>query len=243
MPPIFSRSVILLGPEAVDKLKKSTVAVFGLGGVGSYTAEALVRSGIGNLIFVDGDVVSPTNLNRQLIATTDTIGRPKTEVMRERALSIYPEARISVHTAFYLPGKEPGGLARCDYIVDAIDTVSSKIGLAVWCKEREIPIISAMGCGNKLDPARFEVEDISRTSVCPLCRVMRRELKKRGITHMKVVYSKEPPAPRWEAAAKDEPGTKRQIPGSLPFVPSVAGLLLAGQVVLDLTQGLRPKYS
>lgn len=240
MPHIFSRSEILLGPEAMEKLQNSTVAVFGLGGVGSYTAEALVRSGIGRLIFVDGDTVSPTNLNRQLIATAGTVGRPKAEVMRERALSINPAARIAAYTAFYLPGEEPEELPACDYVVDAIDTVSAKLGLAAWCKEHGVSIISAMGCGNKLDPTRFEVEDISRTSVCPLCRVMRRELKKRGIEHMKVVYSKEPPAPRWEAAAEKSPDGKRQIPGSVAFVPSVAGLILAGQVVLDLTQGLRP---
>lgn len=240
MPQFFSRSEILLGSESLKRLQNCTVAVFGLGGVGSYTAEALVRSGVGNLIFIDGDVVSPTNINRQLIATIHTIGRPKTEVMRERALLINPEAHIAIHTAFYLPGKEPHDLEFCDYVVDAIDTVSAKIGLAIWCREKKIPIISAMGCGNKLDPTKFEVDDISHTSVCPLCRVMRRELKKRGIEHLKVVYSKEPPVPRCETAMEPEAGTKHQIPGSVAFVPSVAGLILAGQVVLDLTQELRP---
>ncbi len=240
MPHPFSRSALLLGPEAMEKLQSSTVAVFGLGGVGSYAVEALARTGVGHLVLVDGDTVSVTNLNRQLIATRQTVGLLKTEAARDRIYSINPQAKVTSHAEFYLPGGEPPELSQCDYVVDAIDTVSSKISLAVWCKEHDVPLISAMGCGNKLDPTRFEVADLYDTAVCPLCRVMRRELKKKGVTQLKVVYSQEAPAARYESAAEEEPGAKRQVPGSLAFVPSVAGFILAGQVILDLTDGLRP---
>ena len=237
----FSRSTLLLGGSAMEKLRQSKVAVFGLGGVGSYTAEALVRAGIGSLLFIDGDIISPSNINRQLLATTETIGRPKAQVMRERGLAIHPNARITALQTFYLPGEEPAELESCDYVVDAIDTVSSKIGLAVWCDAHQIPLISAMGCGNKLDPTRFEVADLFQTAVCPLCRVMRRELKKRGVERLKVIYSQEPPTrPLMEGGAGQSGEEKRPVPGSVPFVPPVAGLILAGQVVLDLTSGLRP---
>ncbi len=230
----FSRTELLLGKEALETLAHSRVAVFGLGGVGSFAAEALVRSGIGALELIDNDRVAVSNLNRQLIATTKTIGRDKVDVMRERALEINPEIQITARKVFYLPQTaDQFDFTAYSYVVDAVDTVTAKLALVQAAQEAGTPIISSMGAGNKLNPAAFEVADISETSVCPLAKVMRRELKKRGIEHLKVVYSKEKPT-RPAAASAQETGPRRTTPGSVSFVPSVAGLILAGEVVRDL---------
>ncbi|MDI9513585.1 MAG: tRNA threonylcarbamoyladenosine dehydratase [Clostridiaceae bacterium] len=228
----FSRTELLIGKEALARLKRSKVAVFGIGGVGSFVVEGLARAGIGRLVLVDNDVVSLTNLNRQLIATRKTLGRPKVEVMRERILEINPEAEVTIHQAFYLPDTAPELLQDdYDYIVDAVDTVTAKIDLIVQAKKSEIPVISCMGAGNKMDPTCFKVADIYSTSVDPLAKVMRRELKSRGIDALKVVYSAEPPI---KPMKSEEESTKKQIPGSMSFVPPVAGLIIAGEVVKDL---------
>lgn len=228
----FERTGFLLGEEAVESLQKKRVAVFGIGGVGGFTVEALVRSGVGAIDIIDKDTVSVSNINRQLIATHKTVGRPKVEVMKGRLLDINPECKIEAHECFYLPETaEQFSFEDYDYIVDAVDTVTAKLELVTQAKKASVPIISSMGAGNKLDASRFEVADISKTSVCPLARVMRRELKKRGITQLKVVYSKEEPLTPKKQIAEDG---KRQIPGSIAFVPSVAGLLMAGEVILDL---------
>lgn len=237
----FSRSQLLLGKEGIEKLKKSCVAVFGIGGVGGYTVEALARTGVGKLILIDNDTVSLTNINRQIIATHESIGRLKTEVMRERILQINPGAQVELHSIFFLADTPDDFLDSCDYIVDAVDTVAAKLHIVEAAQKRGIPVISSMGAGNKLDPTRFEIADIYSTSVCPLCRVMRRELKKRGIPVLKVVYSKEPSAPREEDTEVQSDSTKRQTPGSLAYVPSVAGLFLASEVIRDLTEAYRPK--
>ena len=243
MPDEFSRSRLLLGQKAMDRLARAKVAVFGLGGVGCHAVDALARTGVGSFVLVDGDRVSLTNINRQIIADHSTVGRLKTEVMREHLLLINPHVSVEVHPVFFLPGDAEDFLNDCDYLVDAVDTVSAKLRLAEIGQERGIPVISAMGAGNKLDPTRFEVADITETSVCPLCRVMRRELKKRGIAHLKVVYSREPPlSVQPEEGEREAKGTAgRTAPGSLAFVPSVAGLILASQVIRDLTEGLRPE--
>ena len=243
MPDEFSRSRLLLGQKAMDRLARAKVAVFGLGGVGGHAVDTLARTGVGSFVLVDGDRVSLTNINRQIVADHSTVGRLKTEVMRERILLINPHASVEAHPVFFLPGDADSFLNGCDYLVDAVDTVAAKLRLAEIGQERGIPVISAMGAGNKLDPTRFEVADITETSVCPLCRVMRRELKKRGIPHLKVVYSREPPLPVYpEEGESEEKGTTgRTAPGSLAFVPSVAGLILASQVIQDLTEGLRPE--
>lgn len=243
MPDEFSRSRLLLGQKAMDRLACAKIAVFGLGGVGGHAVDALARTGVGSFVLVDGDRVSLTNINRQIVADHSTVGRLKTEVMRERILLINPHASVEAHPVFFLPGDADSFLNGCDYLVDAVDTVAAKLRLAEIGQERGIPVISAMGAGNKLDPTRFEVADITETSVCPLCRVMRRELKKRGIPHLKVVYSREPPLPVYpEEGESEEKGTAgRTAPGSLAFVPSVAGLILASQVIQDLTEGLRPE--
>jgi tRNA A37 threonylcarbamoyladenosine dehydratase len=227
----FSRTELLLGKPALDKLAASKVAVFGIGGVGSFTVEGLVRGGIGKLVLVDDDCVCLTNLNRQLQATRATIGQPKVVAMRERILAINPAAKVEIQQRFYMP-ECAAELVRpdYDYIVDAIDTVTAKIDLIVNAQRRNIPIISCMGAGNKLDPTRFEVADIYATSVCPLAKVMRKELRARGVTALKVVYSQETPLRPVETAAR------RQIPGSVSFVPSVAGLIIAGEVIKDLIQ-------
>ncbi len=232
-----SRSALLLGEKGVEALQKASVAIFGLGGVGSYTAEALARAGVGRLVLVDGDVVDITNLNRQLVALRSTLGRPKAEVMAERIRDINPTCRAEAQQVFYLPPDQGLGLIDgCDFVADAIDTVSSKLALIEECREKGIPLISAMGCGNKLDPSRFRVADIGKTSVCPLCRIMRKELKKRGIGSLPVVYSEEPPLPAGDAS----PGSSRRAtPGSVSFVPAAAGLLLAGEIVRRLC-GLPP---
>lgn len=233
----FSRLELLLGREAVEKLQKSRVIIFGIGGVGGYAAEALARSGVGRLDLVDHDTVALTNLNRQIIATHSTIGRYKVEVMRERILDINPEAEICIHNCFYLPeNREEFDFTQYDYIVDAIDTVTGKLELAVQAKEAGTPIISSMGAGNKLEASAFQVADIYETSVCPLARVMRRELRKRGIHDLKVVYSKEEPLMPQPIEGEAEETERRALPGSAAFVPSVAGLMLAGEVVRDLVR-------
>lgn len=225
----LSRTKLLLGDDAVETLRQKRVAVFGVGGVGGYAVEALVRSGVGAIDLIDNDVVSPSNLNRQIIATIDTIGRYKTEVAKERIRSIAPDCKVTEHCVFVLP--ETIGeidFSKFDYVIDAIDTVSGKLSIIERAHTFSVPVISAMGAGNKLDPTAFEVCDISQTSVCPLARVMRRELKRRNIGHLKVVYSKEPPLP----VTIEENG--KRISGSVAFVPSVAGLIAAGEAIKDL---------
>ncbi len=240
----FSRTELLLGKEGVEQLKNAHVAVFGLGGVGSYTVEALCRSGVGTFTLVDNDTVSLTNLNRQLIATQDTVGQYKTEVSKKRILSINPDAKVHLKTEFYLPETE-FDFSGIDYIVDAIDTVTAKLHLIETANQLNIPIISSMGTGNKLDPTKLEVTDISKTSVCPLARVMRQELRKRKIDHLKVVYSKEEPlAPMYEDAtekSEEKGNTGRKAPGSVAFVPSVAGLIIAGEVIKDIAKNKNAK--
>ena len=228
----FNREEILIGSKALEVLKNSRVAIFGVGGVGGYAVEALVRAGIGALDFIDNDVVSLTNLNRQIIALHSTLGKAKVEVMKERAININPEVKIITHNCFYLP--ENAGqfdFKKYDYVVDAVDTVSAKIALVEQANKAGTPIISAMGAGNKLNPSEFEITDISKTTVCPLAKIMRKELKKRGINHLKVVYSKELPL---KPLATDEQSNKRQTAGSISFVPPVAGLLMASEVIKDL---------
>jgi len=237
----FSRTELLIGKDAVDLLSNSAVAVFGVGGVGSFAAEALARCGIGTILLVDDDRVCISNINRQLVALHSTMGKKKTEVMRDRILDINPKCNVSVCDCFYSEETSDAvDLNRYDYIIDAIDTVSSKLTLIEHAKKSGKPIISAMGAGNKLDPTKFEVSDISKTSVCPLAKVMRRELKARGINQLKVVYSKEIPIKPLEKKESEtcngEPMVhgKRQTPGSISFVTSVAGLVLASEVVKDL---------
>jgi tRNA A37 threonylcarbamoyladenosine dehydratase len=230
---IFSRSRLVLG-DGFDKLKSSHVAVFGIGGVGSYAAEALARTGVGTLSLFDSDTVSTTNINRQLIALHSTVGKLKTAVCAERIHDINPEAEVFEYPVFFTKENADNfDFCRFDYVVDAIDTVSSKILLAEICNQKNIPLISCMGTGNKLDPTRFEVTDITKTSECPLARVMRRELKKRGIPNLRVVYSKEPPInPDYPKDA--ELKGAGYAPGSIAFVPSVAGLIIAGEVIKDI---------
>lgn len=230
----FSRTELLLGPGAMEKLKNSRVAIFGLGGVGGYVVEALARCGVGTLDLIDHDTISVSNLNRQILATTQTVGRLKAEVAAERVRSIHPHAVANALPVFYLPETQGQfDFSQYDYIVDAIDTVTGKLALVQQAAEAGTPIISSMGTGNKLDPTAFEVADIQKTSMCPLARIMRKELKKRGIAHLKVVYSKEEPLTPSQAE-EALPEGRRQIPGSVSFVPSVAGLILAGEVVKDL---------
>lgn len=224
----FSRTELLIGKEAIQKLNKAKVAVFGIGGVGSFVVEGLVRAGIGNFVLVDKDNVDITNLNRQLIATTKTLGKSKVEVEKERIQEINPNVNIKVYQEFFMP--ETDGILddSIDYIVDCIDTVTAKIELAVRANNMNIPIISSMGTGNKLDPTRFEVADIYNTVVCPLAKVMRKELRSRGVEKLKVVYSKEEPI---KLIFENE---EERVPGSIAFVPSVAGLIIAGEVIKDL---------
>ena len=235
----LSREAMLLGREAVERLEQASVAVFGLGGVGSYTAEALARAGIGRLVLVDGDTVSDTNRNRQLGALVSTIGLSKAEVTAARVRDINPACRVEAHTLFYLPGEEGGLLDGLDYAADAVDTVAAKLSLAEECRRRGIPLVSAMGCGNKLDPTAFRAADIYDTKVCPLCRVMRRELKARGIPSLRVVYSEEPPLTPLPGGEEPAEG-KRALPGSVSFVPGAAGLILAGEIIKGLA-GLGPE--
>ena len=229
------RTAMLLGCEGVCRLEKARVAVFGVGGVGGYACEALARAGVGALDLFDMDTVSLSNINRQIVALHSTVGRYKTEVMAERIKDINPDCAVTVHNVFYLPeNAEKFPLEGYDYMVDAVDTVAAKIELALRAKAAGVPLISAMGAGNKLDPTRFAVTDISKTAGCPLARVMRRELKIRGISHLKVVYSTEPAAPLAADAPVEEKTPGKRAPGSLSFVPSVAGLILAGEVIKDL---------
>ncbi len=230
----FDRSERLLGAAAMERLSRARVAVFGVGGVGGYAAEALARSGIGAIDLVDHDRVSLTNLNRQIIALHSTLGRPKTEAMRDRILDIHPACSVTVRDCFYLPeNAEDFDLSAFDYVVDAVDTVAAKLTLAERTRCAGVPLISAMGAGNKLDPSRLRISDISQTSVCPLARVMRKELRKRGIDRLKVAWSDEPaltPAP----AGEEETEVRRAVPGSTVFVPAAMGLLIAAEVVRDL---------
>ena len=246
----FSRTELLLGKEAMEKLGSSRVAVFGIGGVGGYVCEALVRSGVGAFDLIDDDKVCLTNLNRQIIATRKTVGQYKTEVMRERILEINPEADVRIHNCFFLPeNAEDFPFEEYDYVVDAVDTVTAKIELVMQAQEKNVPVISCMGAGNKLDATQFRVADIYKTKVCPLAKVMRRELKKRGVKTLKVVYSEEEPIRPIDDMVSScrtgcicPPGAERKcterraIPGSTAFVPSVAGLIIAGEVVKDLVE-------
>lgn len=245
----FSRTELLLGSNSMDILKNSRVAVFGVGGVGGYVCEALVRSGVGEIDIIDNDTVSLTNLNRQIIATLDTIGRLKVDVMEERIHSINPMCRVNKYKCFYLPeNKDEFDFSKFSYVVDAVDTVTAKIQLVMEAKEKGIPIISSMGAGNKLNADMFEVADIYKTTMCPLAKVMRYELKRRGVKKLKVVYSKEKPIKPFldvmekirnnEEKPVDDKGntiSKKSIPGSVAFVPSVAGLIIAGEIIKDLT--------
>ena len=220
----FSRTELLIGKDGVEKLKKSKVAIFGLGGVGSYVVEALARVGVGNFILVDNDIISETNINRQIIATYKTIGKPKIQIEKERILEINPNAKVKIFKEFFMPESPDFIDKNVSYIVDAIDTITAKIELVVRAKKMNKPIISCMGTGNKLDPTKFEVTDIYKTSVCPLAKVMRKELKNRKIDNLKVLYSKEEPIKI----------NNKQVPGSISFVPSVAGLIIAGEVIKDI---------
>lgn len=231
----FSRTELLIGKDGINKLSKSKVIIFGIGGVGSYAAEALARTGIYEFDLVDNDRVSLTNVNRQIIATTKTIGEYKVEVMKQRILEINPAAKVNMHKCFFLPNSQQFEFQNYSYIIDAIDTITSKIELVVQANDYNIPIISSMGAGNKLDPTKFQISDIYKTSVCPVAKVMRYELKKRNIKHLKVVYSTEQPIKPKQAA--EEIINKKVIPGSISFVPSVAGLIIASEVIKDLIGG------
>jgi len=244
---LFVRTELLIGEEAIDTLSKSKVVVFGVGGVGSFVVEALVRAGVGKLVLVDNDTVAESNINRQIIATTKTIDMPKVEIAKERVLEINPECEVTIFQTFVNENNISDIVtADVDYVVDAIDTVSSKIALVIYCKEHNIKIISSMGTGNKLDPTQFRIADLSKTKVCPLAKVMRYELRKRGVDKLKVLYSEEEPRKPMiseetkaaEAAANKDDGvirvTKRQTPGSISFVPPVAGMIIGGEVIKDL---------
>ena len=244
----FSRTELLLGKEGMERLKNARVAVFGVGGVGGYVCEALVRSGVGSFDLIDDDKICLTNLNRQIIATRSTVGKYKVDVMKERMLDINPDVQVETYKCFFLPeNADDFPFAEYDYVVDAVDTVTAKIELVMKCQSMGVPIISSMGAGNKLNPAMFEVADIYKTSVCPLAKVMRRELKKRGVKKLKVVYSREQPVTPIEdmsiscrahcicpPGAKHKCTERRAIPGSNAFVPSVAGLIIASEVIKDL---------
>ena len=243
----FSRTELVIGKEGLEKLSNAKVAIFGLGGVGSFVLEGLVRAGVGNFVLIDDDRICLTNLNRQILATRKTVGQPKVEVAKQRILDINPDANVEIHQEFFMPETEGILDNSIDYIVDCIDTVTAKIELVVRADKLNIPIISCMGTGNKLDPTRFEVTDIYKTSVCPLAKVLRKELRSRGIKKLKVVYSKEEPVRLNETTENSckhncicPPGTKRkctirnQVPGSVSFVPSVAGLIIAGEVVKSI---------
>lgn len=251
----FSRTELLLGKEAMERLSNARVAVFGIGGVGGYVCEALVRSGIGTFDLIDDDKVCLTNLNRQIIATRKTVGKYKTEVMKERILDINPKAVVNIHNCFFLPeNTDEFPFEKYDYVVDAVDTVTAKIAIIMKAKEKNVPVISSMGAGNKLDASMFRVTDIYKTKVCPLAKVMRRELKKRGVKKLKVVYSEELPTRPLEdmsiscrnhcicpPGAQHKCTERRDIPGSVAFVPSVAGLIIAGEVIKDLSRQAAPQ--
>jgi tRNA A37 threonylcarbamoyladenosine dehydratase len=231
----FSRTQLLIGEKSMNELANKTVAIFGVGGVGGYTVEALARSGVGHFVLIDDDLVNLTNINRQILASHKTIGRPKVEVAKERILDINPNATVEIHKTFYLPAnRDEFDFSKYDYVVDAIDTVTAKIDIIVRCYENNIPVISAMGAGNKMNPTMLEVADIYKTEMDPLAKVMRRELKKRGVKKLKVVYSKEKALTPLEADIEEEDSKRRSIPGSVAFVPSVSGLIIASEVVKDL---------
>ena len=231
----YSRTELLIGTEGIERLRNATVMVFGVGGVGSHCIEALARSGGGKLILIDNDTVSLTNINRQSIAYHSTVGQYKTKVMEERIRDICPEIEVKTYETFVLPENiEELFQESVDYIIDAIDTVTAKLALVQIAREKGIPIISSMGTGNKLHPELFEITDIYKTSVCPLCKVMRKELKARGIRKLKVVYSKETPIDTSERMTGEDKGMRRSLPGSISFVPPVAGLMLAGEVIREL---------
>ncbi len=228
----FSRSELLLGKDGMDRLRNSRVAVFGIGGVGGHAAEALARTGVGKLDLFDNDTVSLTNVNRQIVATLDKVGQYKVDVMKERIAQINPEAVVNAHRCFFMPDNSAEfDFTQYDYVIDAVDTVTAKLELVMKSREAGVPIICSMGAGNKLDATAFQVADIYKTSVCPLARVMRNELRKRGVKKLKVVYSQEPPI---TPLPSDEECAKKVVPGSVAFVPSVAGLILAGEVIKDL---------
>ena len=232
----FSRTELLLGTEGMDRLRHSCVTVLGVGGVGSHCIEALARSGVGHLILVDHDKVSLTNINRQSIALHSTVGQYKTKVMKAKIADISPEIQVMTYEEFVLEENlEQVFEIRPDYIVDAIDTVTAKLAVAEYAKEHQIPLISSMGTGNKLHPEMFEIDDIRNTSVCPLCRVMRKELKKRNVESLKVLYSKEKPVDISDRVTEEEKGARRSLQGSISFVPSVAGLMIAGEVIRNLS--------
>ncbi len=228
----FSRTELLIGKEGIEKLQNSKVAIFGIGGVGSFVVEGLVRAGVGSFVLVDNDKICLTNLNRQIISTRKTVGKPKVEVAKERILEINPEANVEIHQEFFMPDSQGILDDTVDYIIDAVDTVTAKIELVMRANKLNIPIISSMGTGNKLDPTRFEVTDIYKTSICPLAKVMRKELRSRGVKKLKVVYSKEEPIKL--AKTTEENKEKKQVPGSISFVPSVVGLIIAGEVIKDI---------
>ena len=243
----FSRTELLIGKEGIEKLKNSKVAIFGIGGVGSFVVEGLVRAGVENFVLIDDDKICLTNLNRQIIATRKTIGKYKADVAKERILEINPNANVEVYKEFYMPDSKTNIINKeLSYVVDCVDTVTAKIGIIMQAKKENIPVISSMGTGNKLDPTKFEITDIYKTSVCPLAKVMRKELRKRNIKNLKVIYSKEEPIkPNNESNSSCKtncicpPGTKRkcsirnQVPGSISFVPSVAGLMIAGEIIRE----------
>lgn len=248
----FSRTELLIGKKSLDKLRRATVAVFGIGGVGSYAAEAFARCGIGHIVLIDDDLICLTNINRQLLATHKTVGRPKVDVMKERILEINPRAKVTTHQKFYLPENGATLISQdYDYIVDALDTVTAKIDLILRAKELDIPLISCMGSGKKLDPTQFEIADLFDTSICPLCKIMRAELRKRGVDKLRVVYSKEPVMDSFEVENSScskscicpkgssirKCSTRRDIPGTISFVPPVAGFIAASAVVRDLMAG------
>ena len=234
----FSRTQLLLGKDALEKLNKSTVAVFGLGGVGGYTVEALARSGVGNLELIDHDTISITNINRQILATHSTVGMDKAEAARQRVLDINPGIRVTARKEFFCPDTAEGfDFTKYDYVVDAIDTVTGKLALVQAAQAANTPILCCLGTGNKLDPTKFQITDITKTSVCPLARIMRKECAKRGIKHLKVLFSTEDPIATDPASIDEElPEGRRALPGSVAFVPSVAGLMIAGEVIKDLTK-------
>lgn len=225
-----SRTELLIGKDGVEKLQNSKVVVFGIGGVGSYVVEGLARAGIGEFILIDKDIVDKTNINRQIIATTKTIGKPKVDVSKQRIIEINPNAKVETYKEFFMPESKDFFNETIDYVIDCVDTITAKIEIIIRAKKHNIPVISCMGTGNKLNPTEFEIADIYSTSICPLAKVMRKELKQRGIESLKVVYSKEEPL---KTNTFDEE-TNKQIPGSISFVPSVAGLIIASEVVKDI---------
>ena len=247
----FSRTELLIGKEGIEKLKKSKVAIFGIGGVGSFVVEGLVRAGVENFVLIDDDKICLTNLNRQIIATRKTIGKYKVDVAKERILEINPNANVEVYKEFYMPDSKTNIINKeLSYIVDCVDTVTAKIEIIMQAKKENIPVISSMGTGNKLDPTKFEITDIYKTNICPLAKVMRKELRKRNIDSLKVIYSEEEPIKPDDTSSSScktncicPPGTKRkctirnQVPGSISFVPSVAGLMIAGEIVKDIIYG------